>query len=640
MRLLGPVFWYDLVRVARRQRLALWRALYGLVLLAALFLLYTSMLPHAWLGGARVKPDDAAAFAGYFFAVFVALQFAAVVLLTPALAANALAEEKSHNTLVFLLTTHLTNREIVLGKLFTRLLQVGLLVLTGLPVLGLLQFMGGVDPQLVLASFAALAVTGLSLGSLGLACALFARRPQNAAWRAYQLILAYAALSAVSIWLWDLPFGRGTAWKPVFAGAVPVRGVQVSTYAPPSDPTLFQQALEGFNLANPYFAYLRLYYLQAGGELLEDAWPPVLRDYALAHGAFALLFAGLATLRLRAAAARQVAGLTHRKALVLKAAPHPPIRERPVLWKEVYCEARPRQRWLALFFSRWFFFASFLPAWIFLVLVLDHDFGQLTTWTLVALRYGGTLVAFGLCLRVALHAARSIGQERDRQTLDSLLTTDLTPEEIVRDKGWGSYLSGRWVLLWLLIHWGLGMLAFALHPLALVLLLAECLVFAAFFAGLGMYFAARYPTTRQAATAALVVGLIGTSLLPWAGGKLLTAVLPPEMWMAHRPNVLYYGYVEERPWPDKLAAGLTPARVLFESVVPNVPYFQSFYVYIDNGRQLGELVPWALLGLLVYAAAALVLMRLAAVRFRRAVRTDGRRPPRPRPAARAVPVGP
>ena len=29
MRLLGPVFWYDLVRVARRQRLALWR--HGLV---------------------------------------------------------------------------------------------------------------------------------------------------------------------------------------------------------------------------------------------------------------------------------------------------------------------------------------------------------------------------------------------------------------------------------------------------------------------------------------------------------------------------------------------------------------------------------------------------------------------------------
>src|SRR5262249_1395077 len=127
MRLLGPVFWLDLVRVARRQRLALWRAAYGLALLAALFLLYSSAMPDAWLGGAGVKPDEAAAFAGQFFAVFVALEFAAVILLTPALTANALAEERGHNTLIFLLTTHLTSREIVLGKLFTRLLQVGLL---------------------------------------------------------------------------------------------------------------------------------------------------------------------------------------------------------------------------------------------------------------------------------------------------------------------------------------------------------------------------------------------------------------------------------------------------------------------------------------------------------------------------------
>src|SRR5262245_63028231 len=105
MNLLGPVFWYDLVRLARRQRLALWRAVYGLALLTALLLLYVEYLPQADLvSGGVVRGKDAAAFAGAFFAAFVTVQFAAVVLLTPALAANALAEEKGHNTLVFLLT--------------------------------------------------------------------------------------------------------------------------------------------------------------------------------------------------------------------------------------------------------------------------------------------------------------------------------------------------------------------------------------------------------------------------------------------------------------------------------------------------------------------------------------------------------
>jgi hypothetical protein len=388
--------------------------------------------------------------------------------------------------------------------------------------------------------------------------------------------------------------------------------------------------------------------MQVRGDLLENAWPEVLRDLALAHGAFALLFVGLAVWRLRRTAAGQIAGLTHKKAKLLKPAPHPPVRDRPVLWKEVYCEAKPRQRWLALFFSRWFFFASFLPAWIFLVLVLDRDFEQLSTYSLTALRFGGTLVAGLLLIRVTLHAARSIGQERDRQTLDSLLTTELTPAEIVRDKWWGSYLSGRWVLLWLLIHWGLGMMAFALSPLAAVLLLAECLVFGAFAVSVGMYCTARCPTTKQAVTAAMVVALFGTSFAPWAGGKLLMAALPEATW---RPSQAYIYYPnnsrrEVTPWPDRLAAGLTPARVLFETVVPNRAYFQPYmYSYAETGEQLAELFPWLALGLLVYGLAAFVLAGLASERFRLTVRggrTPGGDPPRGRPApsVRAVPAGP
>src|SRR3954451_17704033 len=213
MRVFGPVFWYDLARVARRQPLALCRAGYGLALLAALFVLYATALPHAWFGG-HVTEKDATAFAMSTFRVFIALQFAAVVLIAPALAAGAVAEERGNNTLTFLLTTHLTSRENVLGKLFTRLLMVGMLVATGLPVLALVQFLGGVEPNLVIASFVALAFTALSLGGLGLFCGVFVRKHQNAAWRAYQILVAFLALSFLSIWYWELPDGpRGYAWS-------------------------------------------------------------------------------------------------------------------------------------------------------------------------------------------------------------------------------------------------------------------------------------------------------------------------------------------------------------------------------------------------------------------------------------------
>src|SRR4051812_1337080 len=430
MRLLGPVFRYDLVRVARRQPLALWRAAYGLALLAALFLLYATALPHAWFGG-YVSAKDAAVFATRFFDVFTALQFAAVVFITPALTANAVAEEKGHNTLVFLLTTHLTNREIVLGKLFTRLLQVGLLVLTGLPVLALLQFMGGVEPNLVIASFVALALTAVSLGCLGLFWGVSVRKPQNGAWRAYQVLVAFLALSFLSIWYWDLPDGPRkakaptmTLWVKALGGPVtlnttlPFAGgsFTLGTATPAYEPPLWERALDWLNTPNSYFAHLRVADLQATGSTLDQALTVVLRDFSLAHGGLALLLGGLAVLRLRAVASKQTAGLTHKKRATLRAAPHPPVRDRPVLWKEVYCEARPRQRWLALFFSRWFFWVSFLPAWFFLVLTLETDFEHLAGRTLFLLRYPGTLIVGLLCLRVGLHAARSIGGERDRQT--------------------------------------------------------------------------------------------------------------------------------------------------------------------------------------------------------------------------------
>ena len=639
MRLLGPVFWYDLVRVARRAPLALWRTAYGLGLLAALFVLYATALPQAWLGG-HIQRNDAATFATRFFNVFTAVQFAAVCLITPALTANAVAEERSNNTLPFLLTTHLTNREIIFGKLLTRLLQVGLLILTGLPVLAIVQLLGGVEPNLVIATFVALAVTALNLGCLGLFCGVFVRKPQQAAWRAYQILIAYFALSFLSIWYWDLPDGPRLARAKSRAQAY--YGWQFSSvfkpigpFVPPpdSEPSLSERALEWLNVPNPYFAHLRLadlqlpngpYFAQLPSAVVSNAADTfdqslikVLRDYLLAHGGLALLLGGLAVVRLRAVAAKQSTGITHKKRLILRPAPHPPLRDRPMLWKELYCESKPRQRWLRLFFGRWFFFASFFPAWFFIVLTIDHGFDTLVSRTLFLLRFPGTLVVGLLCLRIGLHAARSIGGERDRQTLDSLLTTQLTPTEIIRDKWWGSLLAGRWIFVWLLIHWCLGMVPLALHPLALPLLVLETLVYAAFAASLGMYCAVRFATTCQALTCMFLIGLIGTTLLPWGVSKFAGALLVDDQPPSQSQYYSRYG-VPPRPWPEQVGLGLTPAWVLMNTVVPVRQWYPHFAEYHGSGTWADLVLP-ATVGLLIYSVAAFGLAAAARARFRRSL---------------------
>jgi ABC-type transport system involved in multi-copper enzyme maturation permease subunit len=638
MKFLGPVFWYDLVRVARRQRLALWRALYASALLVAMYLMYASNFPYAGLfWGSKVKGAELAAFATQFFALFAAVQFGAIILLTPALTAGALAEERSNNTLLFLFTTHLTNREIVLGKLTTRLLQVGLLVLTGLPVLGILQLFGGVDQLLVLAAFVGAGFTALSLGALGIACAVYVKQPQNAAWRAYQCIMLYAAVSTAMVWALGMPFARRFAVpRPVVP--VPALALRPTPAMPPL--TLGQQMLEGVNAANPLFAGQRILYLMMADVELNEIVPRVLGEYVLIHGVFAVGCLGLAVAGLRAAAARQTAGLTVRKAVLLKPAPHPPIRERPVLWKEIYCETKPRQRWLALFFTRWFFVASFLPVWILFVVTIDH-FDRLTSWFYLGLAFGGTLVAGVLLLRVGAQAARAIGSERDRQTLDSLLTTLLPRREIVRDKWWGSLLSGRWVLVWLVVHWGIGMIAMAISYFAVPLLVAEVIVFSAFMVSLGLYCSVRLPTTKQALATMLVVALFGTTVVPWLFGQFVMLVLPEGM---YQPTVMrsnpyrYMGRVE-RMWPEVMVLGLTPARVLYETVIPNW-YIWNGYYGSDQQQWFTEVVPASVGGMIFYWFLAMMLRRAAVRRFRRSYGAPRRprRRPLPAPVKRLEPI--
>src|SRR5207248_3992660 len=147
------VFFYDLLRTTRRGRVALIRSIYALALLAALYSVYAEWFPHVGPGW-EMPPSAMAKFAQEFFGRFLLIQTGAVVLLTPAYTAGAIAEERQRGTLDCFLTSYLTPGQIVFGKLASRLAQLFGVLLTGLPVLALLPLWGGVDPWMVLIGFA------------------------------------------------------------------------------------------------------------------------------------------------------------------------------------------------------------------------------------------------------------------------------------------------------------------------------------------------------------------------------------------------------------------------------------------------------------------------------------------------------
>src|SRR5262249_42521634 len=151
VHVVGPLLVYDLVRQARRGATTLIRCLYALLLLGLLYVLVTDHFPeYAGFKEFFAAPvarsiHDWARFAQRFVTSILPLQGVAVLLLTPAYLAAAIAEEKERKTIILLLTTRLRDREIVLGKLLGRLAHLACILLTGLPILLLTRLWGGVD---------------------------------------------------------------------------------------------------------------------------------------------------------------------------------------------------------------------------------------------------------------------------------------------------------------------------------------------------------------------------------------------------------------------------------------------------------------------------------------------------------------
>src|ERR1043165_5951565 len=158
IKLFGPVLFYDMVRTARRSRYSIIRILYGGTLFFILCYMFLLLFLNT-RNRLHLQQREIAVLAEMFFATFMLLQLGMVILLTPAYVAGAIAEEKDRKTLEFLLATDLASAEIVLSKFLSRMANITLLLLTGLPILSIMQFIGGVDPELMLAGFAAIGLT-------------------------------------------------------------------------------------------------------------------------------------------------------------------------------------------------------------------------------------------------------------------------------------------------------------------------------------------------------------------------------------------------------------------------------------------------------------------------------------------------
>jgi ABC-type transport system involved in multi-copper enzyme maturation permease subunit len=492
LKLFGPVLFYDLICTARRRRYVLIRCLYAVGLAVVLGWMYAMWHIRGDRIG-RVRLQDLAQLAEQFFFTFMSIQFAVVLLLTPAYTAGAIAEEKDRKTLEFLLATDLRNREIVLSKLATRLANITMLVLTGLPVLSFIQFFGGIDPNLLLVSFAALGLTMVSLGALSIFNSVVSRRPRDAIVLTYLEAGAYLALSGFSLLLLVNP---KVANFPLWFG---------------SDPLRVKDLVEAFSSGNLFVVIAQMGRAWDRGRTLADILPTLLRNYALFHGLLAVICAGWAVARVRAVALKQAHGKAPRASLGVRLLGRPRVVDQPMIWKEVFAEPGLRFGWFGWTAIVLLVLASFIPPVIIYVQYLDRlsmptrglppgwshwEFlgREMNTWC----RGIGTIVACLMLLAVAVRASGAISGERDKQTFDALLTSPMDSTTILFAKWLGSILSVRWAWLWLVLIWAPSIAVGGLQPLALPLLVGCWLVYAGACACVGLWYSMVSRTTLRA----------------------------------------------------------------------------------------------------------------------------------------------
>ncbi|MFO0902095.1 MAG: hypothetical protein U0939_03795 [Pirellulales bacterium] len=425
---IGPVFSRELVTTPRRSQHYLYRSVYVTSLLV--------LMCTAWLvvAGTQIirNVGDMARFGANLFQVLAPLQLALITFLAALGSASSVAQEKDRRTLLLLLLTRLTNSELVLGKMLASLLDVLTMAAAAIPLFLLITLFGGVEFAQVWRAEAVTIVTALAAGSLGSTLALWREKTfQTLAMTALGLVLwlavgeivasgyLFTELGGQSCGTWSVAL---SPWRAIMAATRPLVGVATGA--------------EATNYGLGVLAYLAV--AAAGGALLNvvailrvRVWNPSRELQPGTQTESADERPAVDAERLDDEAARQ----THVDARRNKT-PQPSRRvwDNPVLWREI-CTWAYGRKVLVIRVAYLLLFALAAGGLYFTIQsgAATARGDELTAVIPVAARPLAPFFLLSLVIMNAL-AVTSITGERDGQSLDLLLVTDLSPKEFLFGK--------------------------------------------------------------------------------------------------------------------------------------------------------------------------------------------------------------
>jgi ABC-type transport system involved in multi-copper enzyme maturation permease subunit len=511
----------------------LWARVIYLVVLFVVMLVVTTNL----LGPSQSLADLAKQSTQTFMYVSL-VQLFLMSFIAPVFTAGAITQEKDANTFHILLTTPLTNGQIVLGSLFSRIYFIWVLLLAGLPIFCITMLYGGVTTTEVFQSVALAACTGLVTGALAIMISVVRIGTRRTIFSFFLGVAVYL----LSIWAagfnaWgqlpeapissaNLPFaGDRMSW---FAPVHPFQALSVVTGQTPAPP-LSHVAHYGWPwawlFAYPQYGYLVITTLASVVMILISL-------FFLRRGAKE----GEITVwgRIRGTLARSAPGGERRQK---------PRRvwRNPIAWREASTRASAAGRSA----MRWLFIIGGILAGFILLLAhengwsgLDPNKPDLTRGWLTAI----TWIELAVILLVVTNtAATTLTREKETLTIELLLSTPLTSRYIIAGmlRGLVSFvvplISVPTVTLLLFV------IADLWHkpgktvttPEALVMVPLLMTAFAAVAAMVGLQFSLLSKKTIQAVMISTAIVMGGSGLLLACafallnGGAMISAVVLP-----------------------------------------------------------------------------------------------------------------
>jgi ABC-type transport system involved in multi-copper enzyme maturation permease subunit len=134
------------------------------------------------------------------FSGLLLLETLLVLFLAPAFTAGAISQEREKQTLDLLAVTPISSLAIVVGKLFSALAWVFILVVASIPLTALVFVFGGVAPEDLVRGYVVLLIEAIGLGCVGLFCSALLRRTLAATVATYFIVLAIT-LGAGFVWI-------------------------------------------------------------------------------------------------------------------------------------------------------------------------------------------------------------------------------------------------------------------------------------------------------------------------------------------------------------------------------------------------------------------------------------------------------